>query len=49
MARSQRYTDEQLLEELRECAARLGRSPTMREFSLDPEVVGVETFLVREA
>ena len=37
MARSQRYTDEQLLEELRECAARLGRSPTMREFSLDPE------------
>ena len=37
MARSQRYTDEQLLEELRECAARLGRSPTMREFSLDPD------------
>ena len=37
MARSQRYTDEQLLEELRECAARLGRSPTMREFSLDSE------------
>ena len=37
MARSQRYTDEQLLEELQECAARLGRSPTMREFSLDPE------------
>ena len=37
MARSQRYTDEQLLEELRECAARLGRSPTMREFSLDAE------------
>ena len=37
MARSQRYTDDQLLEELRECAARLGRSPTMREFSLDPE------------
>ena len=37
MARSQRYTDEQLLEELRECAARLGRSPTMREFSLDLE------------
>ena len=37
MARSQRYTDERLLEELRECAARLGRSPTMREFSLDPE------------
>jgi Homing endonuclease associated repeat len=37
MAQSQRYTDERLLEELRECAARLGRSPTMREFSLDPE------------
>jgi len=37
MARSQRYTDEQLLEELQECAARLGRSPTMREFFLDPE------------
>ena len=37
MARSQRYTNERLLEELRECAARLGRSPTMREFSLDPE------------
>ena len=37
MARSQRYTDEQLLEELRACAARLGRSPTMREFLLDPE------------
>lgn len=37
MARSQRYTDERLLEELQECAARLGRSPTMREFSLDPE------------
>ena len=37
MARSQRYTDERLLDELRECAARLGRSPTMREFSLDPD------------
>ena len=37
MARSQRYTDERLLEELRECAARLGRSPTMWEFSLDPK------------
>jgi hypothetical protein len=37
MARSQRYTDKRLLEELRECAARLGRSPTMREFSLDPD------------
>jgi Homing endonuclease associated repeat len=37
MARSQRYTDEMLLEELRGCANRLGRSPTMREFALDPE------------
>jgi hypothetical protein len=35
MARSQRYTDEMLLEELRGSAKRLGRSPTMREFSLD--------------
>ena len=30
-----RYTDEQILEELRACAARLGRSPTMREFEAD--------------
>ena len=35
MARSQRYTDEMLLDELRGSAKRLGRSPTMREFSLD--------------
>ena len=35
MARSQRYTDEMLLRELRGCAKRLGRSPTMREFALD--------------
>jgi HNH endonuclease len=35
MARSQRYTDEMLLSELRGCAKRLGRSPTMREFALD--------------
>ena len=35
MSRSQRYTDEMLLEELRASAKRLGRSPTMREFSLD--------------
>lgn len=27
-----RYTDEQILEQLRACAAALGRSPTMREF-----------------
>ncbi|HEY3541116.1 MAG TPA: hypothetical protein VGK79_01115 [Gaiellaceae bacterium] len=32
-----RYSDEQILEELRACAARLGRSPTMREFSADPQ------------
>jgi hypothetical protein len=31
-----RYTDEQILAELRACAARLGRSPTMREFASDP-------------
>ena len=36
MARSQRYTDELLLRELLGCARRLGRSPTMREFALDP-------------
>ena len=30
-----RYSDEQILEELRACAERLGRSPTMREFSAD--------------
>jgi hypothetical protein len=32
-----RYTDEQILEELRTAASRLGRSPTMREFAQDPE------------
>ena len=32
-----RYTDEEILEELRSCAGRLGRSPTMREFAADPE------------
>ena len=31
-----RYTDEQILEELRACADRLGRSPTMKEFAADP-------------
>jgi hypothetical protein len=30
-----RYGDEQLLAELRACAERLGRSPTMREFAAD--------------
>src|SRR6201997_4461645 len=32
-----RYTDEQILGELRTCAKRLGRSPTMREFAADKE------------
>jgi Homing endonuclease associated repeat len=32
-----RYSNEQILEELRDCAARLKRSPTMREFAADPE------------
>jgi len=36
MARSPRYTDELLLAELLASARRLGRSPTMREFALDP-------------
>jgi hypothetical protein len=31
-----RYTDEQILEALRASATRLGRSPTMKEFSADP-------------
>ncbi|HEY3922427.1 MAG TPA: hypothetical protein VGL76_09970 [Gaiellaceae bacterium] len=30
-----RYSDEQILAELRESAARLGRSPTMKEFAAD--------------
>ncbi len=32
-----RYSDEQILAELRACAERLGRSPTMREFAADTE------------
>jgi len=32
-----RYTDDDILEELRKAAERLGRSPTMREFARDPE------------
>ncbi len=32
-----RYTDEQILAELRTSAERLGRSPTMREFAADEE------------
>jgi hypothetical protein len=31
-----RYSNEQILAELRDCAERLGRSPTMREFAADP-------------
>jgi hypothetical protein len=31
-----RYTDDEILEELRSAAERLGRSPTMREFAKDP-------------
>ncbi|HEX6701447.1 MAG TPA: hypothetical protein VF101_12025, partial [Gaiellaceae bacterium] len=30
-----RYSDEQILDELRACAERVGRSPTMREFAAD--------------
>ncbi|HEX5582719.1 homing endonuclease associated repeat-containing protein, partial [Gaiella sp.] len=32
-----RYTDDEILAELRASAERLGRSPTMREFAADPE------------
>src|SRR6478736_4318431 len=32
-----RYSDEQILEELRSHAARIGRSPTMKEFAADPD------------
>jgi hypothetical protein len=32
-----RYSNEQILAELRDCAERLGRSPTMREFAADPK------------
>jgi hypothetical protein len=32
-----RYSDDQILAELRANAARLGRSPTMKEFAADPE------------
>src|ERR687887_1081690 len=32
-----RYSNEQILTELRESAERLGRSPTMREFAADPQ------------
>jgi hypothetical protein len=32
-----RYTDDEILHQLRQAAERLGRSPTMREFAQDPE------------
>src|SRR5579862_8978639 len=32
-----RYSDEQILDELRAHASRVGRSPTMKEFAADPE------------
>jgi hypothetical protein len=32
-----RYSNEQILAELRESAERIGRSPTMREFAADPQ------------
>ena len=32
-----RYSDEEIVEQLLDCARRLGRSPSMREFSADPE------------
>ena len=32
-----RYSDEEIVEQLLDCARRLGRSPSMREFSGDPE------------
>src|SRR5437764_1330426 len=32
-----RYTDEQILAELKQSSKRLGRSPTMREFAADPK------------
>ncbi len=32
-----RYSNEQILAELKACADRLGRSPTMKEFAADPE------------
>ena len=32
-----RYSDEEIVEQLLECARRLGRSPSMREFAADPD------------
>jgi hypothetical protein len=48
MPRSPRYSDEDLLGELRASAERLGRSPTMREFEADPGAVPhPQTLVVR--
>ncbi|MFN2629688.1 MAG: homing endonuclease associated repeat-containing protein, partial [Gaiellaceae bacterium] len=42
-----RYSNEQIVDELRACAERLGRSPTMREFAAD-EQTGVHPQTVIE-
>jgi hypothetical protein len=43
-----RYTDEQILDQLRDCAKALGRSPTMREFELhDGTTVHPQTAIER--
>jgi Homing endonuclease associated repeat len=48
MTRTRRYTDEALLAELRACAARLDRSPSMRDFRLDPDAAPhPQTYVVR--
>src|SRR2546430_13918138 len=44
-----RYSNDQIVAELRACAERLGRSPTMREFAAGPEATarpptGIEHF-----
>jgi len=31
-----RYSDDQIVQQLKDCAVRIGRSPTMREFEADP-------------
>ena len=38
-----RYSDEQILDELRASADRLGRSPTMREFAADSAAPTIRT------
>lgn len=45
---SRRYSDEQILDEIRRSAERLGCSPTMRQFSADPESdVSCQTVIAR--